>query len=505
MAYLVVESGADKRKVFALAADKELIGGRGSHTDILIRDPFVSAKHFALKCVDDAWQINDLSSANGFEINEKKVTTATLNDNDLIRLGSTYLRFSLPLNGDENTVSIPVLPKIDGYQLIDQLGVGGMGEVYQATQTSLDRPVAIKILFKKLRQDEKFVARFFQEARSAGNLNHPNIVQVHDVGRDGDLCYICMEYIKGGTLTDLLRQSETLDEKTAMRIGLEVARGLAYAQSKNLVHCDIKPDNIMFTETGMAKIADLGIARQASETPEAQNEVVGSPHYMSPEQAMGKALDHRSDLYSLGCTLFRMLAGRTVFAGASAREVMKKQVTEEPPPLNKINPNISSRMLGIVNKLIAKKPENRFQSANELITALESITAVKTKKKVMPIKMVDETSEAIAAEDGEIAFSWAAYLRGIIARVKKIDKTKLIAVPAGVVLVIIISWFIYFSVADQEARFAYEHAKELIERKNPEQALKELTNAPLAKDKKLAAEMTALRKKLEKERAKPTP
>ncbi|MBP5231956.1 MAG: protein kinase, partial [Planctomycetes bacterium] len=148
---------------------------------------------------------------------------------------------------------------------------------------------------------------------------------------------------------------------------------LAYAKSKNLDHCDLKPDNIMFSESGMAKIADLGIARHTSEQQTQQKEVLGSPHYMAPEQAMGKPVDHRADLYALGCTMFRMLAGRTPFSGTSAREVMKKQVMEEHPDILKFAPDISPELADVIDALMEKNPDKRIQSANELIAMLEKI------------------------------------------------------------------------------------------------------------------------------------
>lgn len=362
------ESGADKRKVFPLTSGT-LVCGRSEEADISVQDPFVSGRHFTVTEKKGSWFVEDLGSSNGLEINDAKVHAARLEDGDLLRVGSTYLRFHAH---DESAAEAAQegLPVIEGYQIIERIGVGGMGEVYRARQCSLDREVALKTLSPAHAQDREFVSRFFREARAAGNLNHPNIVQVHDVGECDGVCYMCMEFVGGGDLTSRLRDDGKLPADEVIRIITEVARGLEFAESRQIVHCDIKPDNIMFTESGMPKIADLGIARSASGYQERKKEVFGSPHYMAPEQAMGKPVDCRADLYSLGCTMFRMLSGRTPFSGASARDVMKKQVTDEHPDLLLLAPDCPPELADIVDFLMEKKPDERCPSATELLRLL---------------------------------------------------------------------------------------------------------------------------------------
>lgn len=371
MAILICESGAEKRKIFKL--DKSSMScGRSESADITISDPFASNEHFKVVSKNNSWFIEDLKSANGIEINDVLRPAAKLEHGDIIKVGSTFLRF---YERDETAeeAAHEGLPQIPGYKVYERIGVGGMGEVYRASQISLDREVAIKTLSPQHAKDREFVEKFFSEAKAAGNLNHANIVQVHDVGEVDDICYICMEYVGGGDLTAKLRECDKLPVAEAVKICRDVAKGLEYAQTKGVVHCDIKPDNIMFTSEGTAKIADLGIARSVSGYQGRRKEVFGSPHYMAPEQAMGKAVDHRADLYSLGCTMFRMLAGRTPFSGANARAVMKKQVTEEQPDLIEINPECPPELADIVDFLMEKKVESRCKSAKILLKMLDKL------------------------------------------------------------------------------------------------------------------------------------
>ena len=390
MAILVCESGADKRRIFFLKPEKAVCG-RGKDVEIPIPDPFASSRHFAVSMKNNSWYVEDLDSVNGIEINDAKVGAAKLEHGDLIRAGSTSLRLD---ERDESAdeASHEGLPVIQGYEIIERIGVGGMGEVYRARQCSLDREVALKTLSPAHAKDREFVEKFFREARSAGNLNHPNIVQVHDVGESNGVCYICMEYVGGGDLTGLLREKGPLSAAETVRIITEVARGLELAEQRGIVHCDIKPDNIMFTESGIAKIADLGIARSASGYQERKKEVFGSPHYMAPEQAMGKPVDHRADLYALGCTMFRMLAGRTPFTGNTAREVMKKQVVEEHPDIMKLVPDCPARLADIVDYLMEKKPDERCKSATELIKLLELVLSEPPRKSSKKVRRKGATA-----------------------------------------------------------------------------------------------------------------
>jgi serine/threonine protein kinase len=383
MIVLLIESGADKGLQVEVESGASLVCGRKRETDLHINDPMASSKHFRVTETGGSLTLEDLGSTNGTFVNDERVTMREVKPGDVIRAGDTFIsvlcddgngaQFSdtgLSITAAGNTSG---KKEIAGNVLEERVGVGGMGVVYRARQLSLDREVAVKILNSKLTKDPELVKRFLDEARAAGRLTHSNVVQVHDVGEENGTYYISMEFINGGNLTDLLREQGRLAPETAVSIATDVARALQYAESKNIVHCDIKPDNIMITEGGMAKVADLGIARFIEEETGGSAEVMGSPHYMPPEQAQGKPVDRRSDIYALGCTLFRMVAGRTPFSGTTSREIMKKQVFETPPDIRRIAPEVGENLAQIVEKMMKKEPAQRFQSASELLEAFAKI------------------------------------------------------------------------------------------------------------------------------------
>jgi len=267
---------------------------------------------------------------------------------------------------------------IEGYELLKKLGEGGMGAVYLARQKSMDRLVALKILRRNLARNQDFVGRFVREARLAGKLDHENLVRALDVGESGDYHYLAMEYVDGRNLSALLREKGVLPEKEALELVLQVARALEYADSHKIIHRDIKPDNIMLTADGVAKLTDLGLAKQTgSETHITQTGVmVGTPHYVSPEQARGEQdVDIRGDIYSLGATLYRLVTGSTPFEGSTAAVVMTKHLNEEPPPPREVNPNVSHNTSRIIYRAMAKNREVRYQTPAELIADLRAVLA----------------------------------------------------------------------------------------------------------------------------------
>jgi len=256
---------------------------------------------------------------------------------------------------------------VAGYQLIERIGSGSMGTVYKATQLSLQRTVAIKILSPHLARDPAYVERFLREARAVARLSHPNVISGIDVGEAEGVRYFVMEYASGLTVQRLIDRGGPMDESRVARVALQIARALEHAHEAGLVHRDVKPDNILITGDGVAKLCDLGLAK---DRPEA-GVSMGTPHYISPEQAEGLAdVDIRADLYSFGATLFHMLAGRPPFEGRAA-VVMAKHVKEEPPALRSLAPDASEGIEKIVAKLLRKRRNERFQSPKELIGALE--------------------------------------------------------------------------------------------------------------------------------------
>ncbi|MHC4914142.1 MAG: serine/threonine-protein kinase, partial [Planctomycetota bacterium] len=263
-----------------------------------------------------------------------------------------------------------------GYQLVKRIGSGGMGEVYRAVQVALGRQVAIKILSPELTEDRTFVDRFMTEARAAGKLNHPNVAQVHEVGENDGIYYYSMEYLPGGSVQEKLRGGRKMPLPESVKVALSAARALDYAEKHGVIHCDIKPDNLMLDEDGEVRLTDLGIARTVksmAEKVKQEGGVLGSPHYMAPEQARGEPIDHRVDIYALGATFYRIIAGRTPFTGKNAREIMEKQVYEEPPGLRSLDPAIPQSVCRVITRMMKKKPEKRYQTARELILDLERL------------------------------------------------------------------------------------------------------------------------------------
>jgi serine/threonine-protein kinase len=263
--------------------------------------------------------------------------------------------------------------KLGRFELVSEIGRGAMGIVYQAKDPMLERSVAIKTINMAMDQDgaEMYEKRFYQEARAAGGLNHPNIVTIYDIGRTADVCYMAMEYIEGPELRTLLLPGKPLALPRALSIAAQVAEGLAYAHERGVVHRDIKPANIMVPESGPVKITDFGIARMRSSNVQTQTGMMmGSPKYMSPEQVIGKRADHRTDVFSLGVILYEMLSGAAPFTGESVNAVMYQIVNFVPPAPSAINPAAPAALDVLVGRMIAKALEERFQSAAEVARSL---------------------------------------------------------------------------------------------------------------------------------------
>ncbi|MGA8147963.1 MAG: serine/threonine-protein kinase [Gallionellaceae bacterium] len=262
------------------------------------------------------------------------------------------------------------------YEIIKEVGRGAMGVVYEAKDPLIDRLVAIKTInLQELGPDERkeYEARFYQEARAAGRLSHPNIVTVHDLGESGGVAYIAMELMEGCELQNLLKDEQRLSVEEALNIAIQVATGLAYAHEHGIVHRDVKPSNIMVLKNNQIKIADFGIARMDTSLLSTQTgKVMGSPLYMSPEQILNRSVDARSDLFSLGTMLFRMLTGKMPFSGDNAHSVMYQIVHENPQQPSSWNPEVPEMLDTIVSKCLAKDPDDRFQNAHKLADELRS-------------------------------------------------------------------------------------------------------------------------------------
>ena len=265
----------------------------------------------------------------------------------------------------------------DRYEIIKLIGEGGMANVYLAYDTILERNVAVKVLRGDLANDEKFVRRFQREALSASSLNHPNIVEMYDVGEDKGNFYIVMEYIDGKTLKQLIKKRGHLTVPEAIDIMVQLTDGLKVAHDSYIIHRDIKPQNIMILEDGLVKITDFGIAMAINAADLTQtNSVMGSVHYLPPEQAAGKGSTIKSDIYSLGILFYEMLSGTMPFRGETAVEIALKHIKEDMPSIRKVNSKVPQSVENIILKCTAKNPKNRYNNVKELNDDLKSALSI---------------------------------------------------------------------------------------------------------------------------------
>jgi formylglycine-generating enzyme required for sulfatase activity/predicted Ser/Thr protein kinase len=272
---------------------------------------------------------------------------------------------------EEETMTDSVPEKLGKYKIIEEVGRGGFAAVYKAVDTTLDRTVALKVLAPHLLWDPTFVQRFQQEAKVAANLDHSNIVTIYEVGQIEGVYFIAMQFLEGRTLSQILGAGGPLPVSRVQAIIEQIASALDYAHARGLVHRDIKPSNVMVADDGRATLTDFGLVKAGEGTHlTASGVVFGTPEYMSPEQAEGKVLDARSDIYSLGVVLYEMLAGRAPFVADTTPAVMYKHV-HEPPPLEELPSDLPQGVVAVVEKALAKKQEERYRSAGEMAQALK--------------------------------------------------------------------------------------------------------------------------------------
>jgi tRNA A-37 threonylcarbamoyl transferase component Bud32 len=373
---------------------------------LVVSAPGVADVHCAIgRAKGGGWAVKDLGSVAGTRVNGARVEAARLRAGDELLLGDARLRVVDPARpaaagprpdetqtlsaGDlepelaqarvespaDSAARAAPLPSVAGYRVEQRLGRGGMGDVYLAVQTSLDRKVALKVLSPRFAQDAEFVRRFQAEARAAAALNHPNVVTVYDVGEDRGTHYLSMEYMERGTLEDRVAKSGALPVDEVLAILRDAAAGLVYAEARKIVHRDLKPANLMQNHVGQTKIADLGLAThvEAEETQTADRKVFGTPHFMSPEQARGERVDQRSDLYSLGATAYRLLTGHTPFEGKDAKEIVRALLRDDPRPMREFRPDLPDGVVALVERLMKKDAAARFGSAQEVLREVEQL------------------------------------------------------------------------------------------------------------------------------------
>jgi len=267
--------------------------------------------------------------------------------------------------------------QIPGYVILEKLGAGAMAAVYKARQVSLDRVVAVKVLPKKYTHNAEFVARFYAEGRAAAKLNHPNIVQAIDVGQAGEYHYFVMEYVKGHTVFDVISSGKRYSEAKALNLVIQIATALEHAHKAGFIHRDVKPKNIMITDAGEAKLADMGLARAVSDREAAEQEqgkAYGTPYYISPEQIRGELnVDFRTDIYSLGATFYHMVTGQVPFDGPNPSAVMHKHLKSEVVPPDRINPSLSTGTCEIIEVCLAKDRNKRYNTTTDLLEDLQAV------------------------------------------------------------------------------------------------------------------------------------
>jgi len=313
--------------------------------------------------------------------------------------------------------------QIPGYKIVGKLGAGAMAVVYKARQLSLNRMVAIKILPKRFSENPEYVERFYKEGQAAGRLNHHNIVRAIDVGEAGGYHYFVMEYVEGKTIADDLVAGKVFEEAEALDIIIQVANALAHAHACSLIHRDVKPKNIMISTDGTVKLADMGLARETTDIEAAQSEAgkaYGTPYYIAPEQIRGKIdIDGRADIYGLGATLYHMLTGRVPFMAEDSADVMRKHLREKLIPPDHINTSLSAGVSEVIEIMMAKRKEKRYNDIEELLTDLEALREGRPPlqaHKRFDVSMFEqlEKGDAIEKEEGYKEETIAPYRMAIL-------------------------------------------------------------------------------------------
>lgn len=320
------------------------------------------------------------------------------------------------------------------YEIIEKIGEGGMAVVYKAKDRLLNRYVAIKILRPEFVKDEQFVENFRKESQAAAGLSHPNIVNVYDVGKEGNIHFIVMELIDGKPLSQVIDEKGRLDYKEAISIARQVASALSLAHKNQIIHRDVKPHNILITSTGTAKLADFGIARAVSKASiaEGSEKIMGSVHYFSPEQARGAYVDERSDIYSLGIVLYEMLTGKVPFDGDNPISIALMHINDPMPSVSSQVPGIPPQLEKVIEKATDKYQSNRYKTADEMIEDLDNIDFI---TKVMGSSIFESQLEK-KDEDISDAIKEAEDVKKREDEKKPANKTKLFIIIASVIIVI---------------------------------------------------------------------
>ncbi len=408
-----VLEGETQGGAFKVTPDKGFVIGRSADADYTLQDQSISRRHCRVVSRDGRYFLEDLGSQNGTAVNGKRIEKPReIREGDVIEIGESSLRVvgdrPLVVSEDEPASeegagpgkricpacgtafsgrACPACRKTDpavrevipGYHLEERIGEGAMGEIFKARQVFMDRLVAVKVLKFAAQPSEQSIGKFLREAKTEGRINHPNIVQVHDAGRAGDLHYIVMEYVDGVDLKRRLEKESRLSLSESLRIAVEVAKALQAAFREKVVHRDIKPGNILLSRTGAVKLADFGLSKSLDRAGLSgftrHGTGMGTPNYIPPEQAQNAVYaDFRADIYALAATTYHMVSGRPPFTGKSLGAVIKSVLNDEPPSLTSLRSECPPELETVLARALAKDPQDRFQNPSEFLASLQKIT-----------------------------------------------------------------------------------------------------------------------------------
>jgi serine/threonine protein kinase len=396
---LQVTAGPDQGRVFELQEGKALLVGRGQNTETRLKDPQVSRVHCQIAIEGNKVLLTDSGSTGGTLVNGRRVKEHELRPGDIITIGGTQLRLQLEGAHEASTVLVgaptpnrPTAEKAEHlgelvgktlayFRVDDLLAKGQSGMVFQAHDTKEDRTVALKVLWPEFSRNDEEMQRFVRAMKTMLPIRHPNLVALYGAGKNGPYCWIAMEFVEGESLTKVIETIGTagmLDWRPALRVAIHIARALEYAEQHQVIHRNIKPENILVRSSDkLTKLGDLMLAKALEGTQAEQitrpGELVGDVAYMSPERTRGgtAAVDTRSDIYCLGATVYALLTGRPPFEGGSLPETIMKIRQADPVKPKKFQLSIPDLFEGIVLQMLAKRPEDRFQTAATLLAELE--------------------------------------------------------------------------------------------------------------------------------------
>lgn len=405
--------GVRQGQVIPVADNQTVVLGRGTETNCRIQDPSISRRHCQITNCARGLLIADLGSSNGTYVNGQRIASwVALNSGDMIVLGQNQveiygnapqpMRHACTGCGREihpaeftqgrvrqdvsgRLICVACMNKmdfdphmIDGYVIESKLGQGAFGAVFRARQTNSGLVVALKTVRPQLIQNDKDLARFKREASAGATLVHPNIIRVYDNDECNGIHYIAMEFVDGREVAKLIEQYGRIDTGYTLRVGIQIANALQHAFERSIVHRDIKPENVLVTPQGHAKLVDFGLAKNFQSSGvsglTAPGEGMGTLAYMPPEQLDNALMaDQRSDIYSLGASLYHMLCGKRPFNEKTTRQFIMKILNKMPPPVNELNPAVPPELAAILERAMAKEPEERFATPQEFEHALKGV------------------------------------------------------------------------------------------------------------------------------------